>query len=111
MLQRQQTDNGFDRSRRAERMAHHTFRLAHRYLAEQFHDLFPLSRVVEDGGGAVCINVTDLFWLKLRLGQRLFHSATWSAPVGIRLRQMMVIGRNSVANYLAKNFRATPARG
>src|SRR2546429_9607918 len=103
MLQRQQADDGFNGSRRAQRMAHHAFRRAHWFLPEQFHDRFPLSGVIEDGGGTVCVNVTDPVWLKLRLRQRLFHGAPRSAAVGVWLRQMMIVGGNSVANDLTKN--------
>src|SRR5205823_909074 len=80
-------------------------------MNSKFRDRFPLGRVVEDGRGAVCINVTDLVWLELGLCQCLFHGAARTTAVGIWLRQMMIVGGNSVAGYLSKNLRAMAARG
>src|SRR4029453_7543539 len=76
-----------------------------------FNDRFPLGGVIENGGSAVCINVADLVGPQFRPPQRLLHPATRTASVWIWLRQMMIIGGNSVANYFAKDFCAAAAGG
>src|ERR1051325_3528099 len=92
-------------------MANHALGRAYRNLSEQICDGFAFSGIIERCRGAVGIDIIHLARIATGTSDRLLHRSTGSTSRWIRLREMMVIGRNAVTDYLGEDFSATVLRG
>ncbi|CCF97238.1 hypothetical protein RSK60_1940007 [Ralstonia solanacearum K60] len=93
MAQRERGDHGFQRARRAQRVAGRALGRAAGRAAEQRVDCAALGGIVAGGGGAVQVDVIDLAGCDAGRGQRLLHGQARAQALRVRRRHMVRVAR------------------
>src|SRR6266571_2630682 len=92
-------------------MAHHAFSRTYRDPTEQLANCFALGCVVERSGCSMCVDVIDRVGREPRALESPLHRLPRSTSGRIRLREVEVIRRNTVADYFCEDCRTARARG